>query len=179
VAAAVLGNAFVGREALAWFRGLRRPRMQLPMAGFYTVGVVYYVVMGVVVRRTVLSSDDRAYRLALGVLAGNELWNAALFGRRSPRAGFLGILVFLVPLGLLQASVTRDRISTVALGAYTAYVVGYDVPWTYRLWRLNPSGTTPGDGVRQRPAAPASAVLSVRRRAVRLGPPPRSRRTPA
>ncbi len=137
VAAAVLGNVFVGRDALTWFRGLRAPRMQLPMAGFYTVGAAYYVVMGVVVRRSVLRSDDRSYRLALGVLAGNELWNAALFGRRSPRDGFLGILAFLVPLGLLQASVARDRVSTAALGAYTAYVVVYDVPWAYQLWRLN------------------------------------------
>jgi len=33
--------------------------------------------------------------------------------------------------------VAEDRISTLALSPYTAWVVGYDVPWTYRLWRLN------------------------------------------
>jgi hypothetical protein len=41
------------------------------------------------------------------VLAGNEIWNAYFFGRRSTRNGFLGVL-------------------------------GYDVPWSYQLWRLNP-----------------------------------------
>ena len=138
VGAAVLGNAFVGRSALAWFQGLRSPKLQLPMAGFYTVGGVYYGLMSLVVRRSVIRHDARSYRLALVVLASNELWNAALFGRRSTRDGFLGILAFLVPLGLLQASVARDRVSTVALGAYTTYVVVYDIPWTYRLWRLNP-----------------------------------------
>lgn len=136
--AAVAGNAFVGREALAWFRGLTRPRWQLPMGGFYVAGALYYVVMGVVVRQSVLRGDARSYRLALAVLTGNELWNVALFGRRSTRDGFLGILVFLVPLGLLQASVTKDRLSAATLGVYTTYVVVYDVPWAYRLWRLNP-----------------------------------------
>lgn len=52
---------------------------------------------------------------------------------------FLGILAFLPPLALLQTSVVNDRTSAVAVGTYTAWVVGYDIPWTYRLWRLNPA----------------------------------------
>ena len=142
--AAVAGNAFVSREALAWFRGLNRPRWQLPMGGFYVVGALYYLVMGVVARQSVLRGDARSYRLALAVLAGNELWNGALFGRRSTRDGVLGILVFLAPLGLLQASVAKDRLAAATLGVYTTYVVVYDVPWAYRLWRLNPPATEPG-----------------------------------
>lgn len=65
------------------------------------------------------------------------MWNFALFNRRSTRNGFVGILAFLVPLGALQASVARDKISAVTLGAYTVYVVAYDVPWAHQLWRLN------------------------------------------
>jgi len=76
---------------------------------------------------------------ALLVLAGNELWNAAFLGRRSPRAGFLGVLVFLGPLLALQNSVALDRPSVIALTPYTLWVIGYDVPWTYQLWRLNPA----------------------------------------
>jgi tryptophan-rich sensory protein len=75
---------------------------------------------------------------ALLVLAGNELWNAVFFGRRSSRAGFLGVLAFLGPLLALQKSVASDRPSLIALTPYTLWVIGYDVPWTYRLWRLNP-----------------------------------------
>ena len=30
--------------------------------------------------------------------------------------------------------------SRTALAPYTAYVILYDLPWTYRLWRLNPTG---------------------------------------
>jgi tryptophan-rich sensory protein len=135
--AAVVGNAFIGRDSLAWFRSLRRPRAQLPMAGFYAVGATYYALVGMVTYRAAARGDVRSYRLALVVLAGNELWNAVLFGRRSPRDGFFGLLAFLVPLGPLQASVRRDRASALALGTYTAYVVAYDIPWSYHLWRLN------------------------------------------
>jgi hypothetical protein len=107
------------------------------MAGFYAIGAAYYVLVGMVTYRAAARGDVRSYRLALVVLAGNELWNAVLFGRRSPRDGFFGLLAFLVPLGLLQASVRRDRASALALGTYTAYVVAYDIPWSYHLWRLN------------------------------------------
>ena len=88
--------------------------------------------------RAVLRDDRKVYRLAVAVLAGNELWNVAFFGRRSTRAGLFGILAFTVPLCRLQASVVEDRASTLALSPYTAWVIGYDLPWTYRIWRLNP-----------------------------------------
>ncbi|PRC44749.1 hypothetical protein C6A85_98650 [Mycobacterium sp. ITM-2017-0098] len=138
IAAAVVGNAFVGGKSLQWFAGLRRPAMQLPMPGFYAVGLTYYAVMGVVIHRSVIHRDGQSYGLAMVVLGGNELWNVLLFGLRSPRAAFLGILTFLVPLVLLQVSVSGDRLSRTALAPYTAWVVCYDLPWTYQLWRLNP-----------------------------------------
>jgi tryptophan-rich sensory protein len=136
-AAAVIGNAFVGRDSLRWFRALRRPRMQLPLPVFLAVGAVYYAQLGWVLYRA-RQTEDRAVRnRALLVLAGNELWNAAFFGQRSPRAGFVGVLVFLGPLLALQKSVASDRPSLIALTPYTVWVIGYDVPWTYQLWRLN------------------------------------------
>jgi translocator protein len=151
VAAAVLGNAFVGRDSLSWFTGLRRPRMQVPMPAFVTVGGLYYVALGTVTYRAVVREDGQAYRLALAVLAGNEVWNGVFFGRRSTRAGFLGILAFLLPLGLLQARVATDRVSTMALTPYTAWVLVYDLPWTYQLWRLNPGPADGADGGRGSP----------------------------
>lgn len=137
--AAVGGNAFVGRDSLAWFRDLRRPAMQLPMPAFLGVGAAYYAAMGVVVHRAVVRDDARTYRRALVVLAGNEVWNYVFFGRRSTRDGFVGVLAFLPPLALLQSAVAGDRISRSMVGVYSVWVVGYDIPWTYRLWRLNAS----------------------------------------
>ena len=40
--AAVLGNAFIGKDSMRWFRELRAPRLQLPMAAFGVVGAAYY-----------------------------------------------------------------------------------------------------------------------------------------
>ncbi|BBZ15701.1 TspO/MBR family protein [Mycolicibacterium gadium] len=137
VAAAVIGNAFVGGKSMHRFLALRRPPMQLPMPGFFIVGLAYYALMGVVVHRSVVQRDRRSYRLAMAVLGCNELWNVLLFGRRSPRDAFLGIIAFLIPLSLLQASVSSDRPSSCALAPYTVWVVVYDLPWTYQLWRLN------------------------------------------
>lgn len=137
LAAAVLGNAFIGKDALRWFRGLRAPRIQIPMSAFGAVGATYYVQLGIVLYRAQRNDDVLVRRLALLVLASNELWNVAFFGRRSPRSGFLGIFAFLGPLLALQKAVSSDRASLVTLTPYTLWVIGYDVPWTYRLWQLN------------------------------------------
>jgi tryptophan-rich sensory protein len=101
------------------------------------VGGLYYASIGTVLYRSAAKGKQRAHRLALVVVAGNELWNVALFGRRSPRAGFLGLLGFTVPLSLLQFAVRDDKVSVLALSPYTAWVIGYDIPWTYQLWRRN------------------------------------------
>jgi tryptophan-rich sensory protein len=158
--AAVLGNAFIGRDSLRWFKGLRSPAMQLPLSGSIAVGSLYYLSIGTVLYRSAARLDRKAYSLALVVLVGNELWNVTLFGRRSTFGGFLGILGFTVPLSLLQLSVRSDRVSTVALAPYTAWVFGYDVPWSYLLWRLNSTATTrrvSGDAERPRSLGTALA----------------------
>ena len=136
--AAVVGNAFIGRESLRWFRQLRQPRHQLPLPAFGVVGGIYYLQLATVLYRAYLNNDSQVRRRALIVLAGNELWNVAFIGQRSPRNGFAGTVAFLVPLLALQKSVASDRPSVIALTPYTLWVVGYDVPWSYRLWRLNP-----------------------------------------
>ena len=74
LAAAVLGNVFISRESLTWFKGLQRPAMQLPMAGFYALGAINYPLMGLIVHRAVVAQDRRTYRLAVIVLGCAELW---------------------------------------------------------------------------------------------------------
>jgi benzodiazapine receptor len=139
VAAAVLGNVFVGPESQRWFRALRQPRFAVPPPAFAVVGGVYYLLLGVVRYRTLKRENATAARLGLIVLALNEIWNVAFFGPRSTRNAFVGSLVFAVPLAALQKAVGDDRVATLALAPYTAWVLLYDVPWSYRLWRLNPS----------------------------------------
>ena len=45
IVAAVVGNSLISKDDLAWLSGLRRPRMQLPLAGFAAVGIAYYVMV--------------------------------------------------------------------------------------------------------------------------------------
>ncbi|MCA1845310.1 MAG: tryptophan-rich sensory protein, partial [Actinobacteria bacterium] len=136
--AAVVGNAFIGRDALGWFRSLRRPRGMPSKAVFMVVGFAYYLLMGTVLYRALRRHDRPGTALSLTVLAGNELWNFAFFGRRSARNGFAGTAVFLVPLSALFAAVREDPLSRNLVGTYGAWVA-YDVWWTYTLWRLNPT----------------------------------------
>jgi len=139
--AAILGNSFVGRDALSWFQRLRHPRMQLPLPAFLAVATVYYLQLGIVLYRAHHNDDHAVRSRALLVLAGNELWNVGFFGRRSPRNGFWGLLAFLGPLFALQRSVASDPPSLVALTPYSLWVVAYDLPWTFQLWRLNTDGS--------------------------------------
>ena len=88
--------------------------------------------------RALERQNAAAARLGLIVLALNEIWNLAFFGPRSTRNAFGGCLVFAVPLAALQNAVREDRVATLALAPYTVWVLVYDVPWSYRLWRLNP-----------------------------------------
>jgi benzodiazapine receptor len=138
VAAAVVGNVLVGRESQRWFRGLHQPRFAIPLPAFAVVGGVYYLQLGVVRYRALERQNATAARLGLIVLALNELWNLAFFAPRSTRNAFVGCLVFAVPVAALQKAVRDDRVATLALAPYTTWVLVYDIPWSYRLWRLNP-----------------------------------------
>lgn len=138
IAAAVLGNAFVGRESQRWFRELEQPKLAIPLPAFVAVAGAYYALLGVVRYRAVARDDVRAARLALVVLGLNEAWNVAVFGRRSTRNGFFGMLGFAVPVVALQRAVAPDRVASLALAPYTVWVLAYDIPWSFALWRLNP-----------------------------------------
>ena len=148
--AAVVGNAFIGKAAMAWFRGLTAPRWQLPLPAFLVVGALYYGIVGYVLARSLDRRDARSTAWSLAVLVGNEAWNGVFFGRRSARAGFVSLCAFIVPLVALQRSVAGDARSRNALAPYTAYVLVYDVPWTYQLWRLNSTCSSAGQGLRGR-----------------------------
>jgi tryptophan-rich sensory protein len=135
--AGVVGNALIGRDALMWFRQLVRPRGMPTLAVFTVVGVAYYAAMAVVLQRAQRRRDGRSVALALVVIAGNELWNVAFFRRRSTRAGFAGLSVFVVPVLALRRSVDADPTSRRLTDGYLLWLA-YDLWWTHRLWQLNP-----------------------------------------
>ena len=67
----------------------------------------------------------------------NELWNYVFFGLESTLAGFLGIVMLLVPLTALVVALRKyERFSAGVAVVYWIWVL-YDLAWTFALWRLN------------------------------------------
>jgi translocator protein len=136
---AVLGNAFVG-EGLKWFNGLAKPKLLVPMSVFYLVGPIVYVIDAFILYRALTVVQEGKvliFVLTLIVMVANELWNYLFFGLRSTFAGFVGIILFLLPLTVLQVVLFRfDLFSAWLLLAYYAWVL-YDLVWTFALWKLH------------------------------------------
>jgi tryptophan-rich sensory protein len=141
---AVLGTVLAGSALKDWFAQLKTPRWQLPLWAFIGAGAVGYVLDAVILYRlltVVHDADGRVVALAalVVVMLYNELWNYAFIGQRSTYAGWVGVLAFLAPLAVLQVALAvYDRPSALLLAVYVVWVLAYDVPWSYTLWRLNP-----------------------------------------
>ncbi|HYU72151.1 MAG TPA: TspO/MBR family protein [Ktedonobacteraceae bacterium] len=140
---AILGGLLTGNQLTQWFPTLQKPRFQLPLWAFISVGIVVYLLDTIIAYRLltlVMSQTDRLFSLtALGiVMLYNELWNIVLFRWQNPFAGFLGVLAFLAPLLLLQVILLLvEPISGLLMLIYVLWVVLYDIPWSYALWKLN------------------------------------------
>jgi translocator protein len=136
---AVLGNAFVG-EGLKWFKGLAKPKLLVPMNVFYVVGPVVYIIDAIILYRALSVMQEGKvliFVLTIIVMIANELWNYLFFGLRSTFAGFVGIILFLLPLTALQVVLFHfDPFSAWLLLPYYAWVL-YDLVWTFALWRLH------------------------------------------
>ena len=142
LAFAVLGGVLAGGSGVVWFAGLAKPWFLVPLWTFYLVGLVYYAGGATILYRVLVHVEDRRGRsislaLIICVMMLNELWNYLFFGLRSPLAGFLGIVAFLVPLTALLLALRRyERFSATLVAGYYVWVL-YDLAWTYQLWRLN------------------------------------------
>ena len=140
---AVFGTILVGGSGLEWYEQLKKPGFAVPLGIFYLVGALYYVLFAIVLYRVLSRVGDARGRaislgLAVGVMLLNELWNYAFFGLRSTLAGFLGMAVFVALLTALVAVLPRyERFAAVLLVPYYLWVLLYDLPWTFELWRLN------------------------------------------
>ncbi len=143
-AVAVLEGLLTGSGLKDWYPHLRKPRWQIPLWAFVAVGLIVYAIDGFVAYRVltaVSSAGDRAVALTalVVVMVLNALWSYAFFEYRSTLVGILGIIGFLGPLLVLQTALfVYDPLAAWAHLAYTLYVLAYDVPLFYAIWRLNP-----------------------------------------
>ena len=147
IAMAILGTVLAGDAVRTWYPTLTKGRIEIPIALFAVVGLVFYVVEVIVGYRLLglVDTDPTAVLVLVAlvvVMVYNELWNAALFRLRSPFAGLIALLGFLAPLAILLAGCWLiDTPSFFLIGIYVLWVVGYDVPWIHGLWRANESAT--------------------------------------
>ena len=145
IAMAVLGTVLAGDAVKSWYPTLTKTRIEIPIALFALVGLVFYAVDVIVGYRLLERVDDTpTATLVLVALAVvmlyNELWNGALFRPRSPFAALIALLGFLAPLAiLLVGCLMVDMVSFVLMAIYAAWVIGYDLPWIHGLWRANPA----------------------------------------
>ena len=140
---AIVGGLLTGNQLTQWFATLHKPRLQLPLWGFVCIGLYGYLVDSIIAYRLLTVVPGQTARIValtalIIVMLYNELWNIVLFRWHNTYAAFLGILVFLIPLIFLQVTlVLVDAVSAWLVFVYVLWVFGYDIPWAYRLWRLN------------------------------------------
>lgn len=138
VLASLLGNMLLAATPLDWFTGLEQPRNTLPTMGSIAVSGLVYLGYGVVVYRLWRQQAWGLVRLAILVLAANEVWSIALFGLRDLGVAIAATVLF---AGLVTVQVWRtwpiDRISGGIAVVYWLWLVGYEIPWVIRLYLLN------------------------------------------
>ena len=144
LAMAIVGGLLTGNQLTQWFATLHKPRFQLPLWGFVCVGLFGYLVDVIIAYRLLTVVPGQSARIIaltalIVVMLYNELWNIVLFRWHNTFASFLGVVLFLIPLTILQVTLLLvDSVSAWLILVNLLWVVGYDIPWTYRLWRLNP-----------------------------------------
>ncbi len=142
VGCAVVGTAVTGDAVTTWYPTLRKSKLVLPLWAFIPVAVLYYLMCGRILYR-LLTLDPPPVRhsgalvLLSGMMVANEGWNYLLFGRRSVRAGFLGMIGYIILTIALYWRLQRvDRKSAQLLLPYVGWL-SYDFVYAYELWRLN------------------------------------------
>lgn len=145
ISMAILGGLLTGNQLTQWFATLKKPRLQLPLWAFISVGVVVYIFDTIIAYRLLTEVSDQTARIIalttlVIVMLYNELWNYVFFRWQSTFAGFLGVLAFLAPVLIFQVILFLvESFSAWLFLIYVVWVIVYDIPWTYTLWRLNPS----------------------------------------
>jgi len=145
VVLAVAGVLLAGEGWQEWYEGLVKPGWLVPLWVFFPVAALVYA-LGVFLlyrintRSLGNSRTTRWWLLVLTVLmlVGNEAWNYLFLGRQSVDGGFLGMLLFAGIVLALWVGLWRAgrRLEWLALTPYVLWV-GYDVAWTFEVWRLN------------------------------------------
>jgi tryptophan-rich sensory protein len=128
------------RQGKVWFESLRRPRYSFPLSSWYVVGVLYYIIFGVVAYRQ-FSMEKTFLSITIVVLAVvmvlNGLSNFIIFKYRSIKWFYLAIYPFAVVLLVLIIALWKDDRISACLGSLYFLWLFYDLYYGYNIWKLN------------------------------------------
>jgi tryptophan-rich sensory protein len=142
LAAATLEGALAGSGVRQRLAELRMPRYSPPFALWIAIGIAYYAICFVVLRRLLTRPSFTptvvaAITLLLLVLLVNALWNVLFFRWRNLRASFVVFIPYALLVISLGACLFRtDRFGAALFLGYSLYLL-YATWWAYRLWLLN------------------------------------------
>jgi len=140
--AGFIGSLFTTPHIPGWYAGLAKPSFTPPSWLFGPVWTALYILMGIslfLVWRGGLG--ERRVQLAVGIfivqLACNVLWSFAFFGRQSPLAGLVVIIVLWILIVItIIASATVSKAAALLLIPYFLWVSFASI-LNASIWRLN------------------------------------------
>ncbi|MGI8486161.1 MAG: TspO/MBR family protein [Thermomicrobiales bacterium] len=139
--AAAVGGGATAASVKEWYPTLEKPSFNPPASIFGPVWTVLYTMMGIADHIVAQKGDTEnvnnartIYRIQLGL---NTLWSVLFFGRRSPIAGLINIVVLWV--AILMTVVAFARISRLAALLLVPYLLWstFAMVLNAAIWRLN------------------------------------------
>lgn len=138
---AIIGGLLTGNSLENWFTEIKHPWFSLPMTGWYIIGGLYYLMTIAILYRLLIANDGLQRRIAIwltiAMIAGNEFWNYLFFGLESTFAGFVGLIPFTLIVIVLFIRLWKFQKQTAWILLPYLIWLGYDLIWTYSLWKLN------------------------------------------
>lgn len=145
--AAALGSLFTFRPLNSWYPRLRKPRWTPPNQVFGPVWTALYTQMAVaawLVRRGIAAQPTAKRKVGMWALLAwsiqlvlNVGWSALFFGRRSPGAAVLVIMLLWAAVATTAALAARVRpLAGMLLLPYLAWT-SFAAALNVQVWRLN------------------------------------------
>jgi translocator protein len=142
LAIGALGAVFTAPAVNGWYAGLEKPAFTPPNWLFGPVWTTLYVLMGVafflVWQR---AAENRTARIGMGLfgvqLGLNFLWSYLFFGRQSPLAGLVDILLLWAAIAATMIYFYRvSRPAGLLMVPYILWVT-LALALNFEIWRLN------------------------------------------
>jgi tryptophan-rich sensory protein len=144
IVGALLEGLCAGSGVKKYLGELRWPSFSPPLWAWYTIGVVYYVVVFICAYRVLRRPATEPFRnaaltLLVGVVVLNAVWNVLFFRAKNLKATFVFSMCYsVVVIGCWYCLSQFDHLAAFVFGFYVIYLVYANV-WGYRVWRLNSS----------------------------------------